>query len=179
MDNMTAMIILGVFAGIGAATIIALAVTQAVVLMAGTKDRVRKHIAAMKEHNTAVIEDKKERKRMIMEKKQDIENLRTADALAKLEGKKQQMPVKTERSKFVVFNLANAQAKQEEQTKQTEQEAEPAEAQQTKAEIRKAKKEQKKLEKREAKIRKLQEKADKAREELAAELSAQEDLSEE
>ena len=176
MDNMTVMIILGVFAGIGAITIIALAVTQAVVLIAGIKDRVSKNIAAVKEHNTAVVEDKKERKRMIMEKKQDIENLRTADTLAKLEGKKQQIPVKTERSKFVMFNFANAQTKLEEQT---EQEAEHAEVQQTKAEIRKAKKEQKKLEKREAKIRKLQEKADKAREELDAELSAQEDLSEE
>lgn len=176
MDNMTVLITLGVFAGIGAITIIALAVTQAVVLIAGIKDRVSKNIAAVKEHNTAVVEDKKARKRMIMEKKQDIENLRTADTLAKLEGKKQQIPVKTERSKFVMFNLENAQTKLEEQT---EQEAEPAEDQQTKAEIRKAKKEQKKLEKREAKIRKLQEKADKAREELAAELSAQEDLSEE
>lgn len=177
MDNMAVLIVLGVFAGIGAITIIALAVAQAVVLIAGIKDRVSKNIAAVKEHNTAVVEDKKERKRMIMEKKQDIENLRTADTLAKLEGKKQQIPVKTERSKFVMPNFANAE--QEGQAEQAEQEAEFAEAQQTKAEIRKAKKEQKKLEKREAKIRKLQEKADKAREELAAELSAQEDLSEE
>lgn len=177
MDNMAVLIVLGVFAGIGAITIIALAVAQAVVLIAGIKDRVSKNIAAVKEHNTAVVEDKKERRRMIMEKKQDIENLRTADTLARLEGKRKQKPVKTERSKFVVSNLANAE--QEGEAEQAEQEAEFAEAQQTKAEIRKAKKEQKKLEKREAKIRKLQEKADKAREELAAELSAQEDLSEE
>ena len=138
MDNMTVIIILGVFAGIGAITIIALAVTQAVVLIAGLKDRVSKNIAAVKEHNTAVVEDKKERKRMIMEKKQDIENLRTADALAKLEGKKQQIPVKTERSKFVMFNFANAG-----QAEQSEQE-EVVEESKTKAEIRKEEKAEKK-----------------------------------
>lgn len=162
MDNMTVIIILGVFAGIGAITIIALAVTQAVVLIAGLKDRVSKNIAAVKEHNTAVVEDKKERRRMIMEKKQDIENLRTADTLAKLEGKKKQKPVKTERSKFVVSTLA--QAEQEEQSEQEE----VVEESKTKAEIRKEEKAEKKRAKQEAKIQKMQEKVDKERAKVQA-----------
>lgn len=165
MDNLAVIIMLSVFAGIGAITSIALAVIQAVVCIAGIKDRVSKNIAAVKEHNTAVVEDKKARKRMIMEKKQDIENLRTADALAKLEGKKQQIPVKTERSKFVMFNLANAE--QEGEAEQAEQE-EVVEESKTKAEIKKEEKAEKKRAKQEAKIQKLQEKVDKARAKVQA-----------
>lgn len=165
MDNLAVFVTLSVFAGIGAITIIALAVTQAVVLIAGIKDRVGKNIAAVKEHNTAVVEDKKARKRMIMEKKQDIENLRTADTLAKLEGKKQQIPVKTERSKFVLFNLANAE--QEGEAEQAEQE-EVVEESKTKAEIKKEEKAEKKRAKQEAKIQKMQEKVDKARAKVQA-----------
>ena len=160
MDNMAVLIVLGVFAGIGAITIIALAVTQAVVLIAGIKDRVSKNIAAVKEHNTAVVEDKKERRRMIMEKKQDIENLRTADTLARLEGKRKQKPVKTERSKFVMSDFA--QDEQAEQAEQSEQE-EVVEDGKTKAEIKKEEKAEKKRAKQEAKIQKMQEKVDKAR----------------
>lgn len=104
MDNLAVIIVLGIFAGIGVLTILALATIQAIILCAGLKDRIQKSVAAEKEHNSAMAEDKRERYKLIRQKKQDIEDIKTADALAKLEDKKQQtkksIAIKTERSKF-------------------------------------------------------------------------------
>lgn len=161
MDNLAVIIVLGIFAGIGVLTILALATIQAIILCAGLKDRIQKSVATEKEHNSAMAEDKRERYKLIRQKKQDIEDIKTADALAKLEDKKQQtkksIAIKTERSKFK--SKANLQEPEE---SVTEPEESATDEVITEEHLGKNKKEEKariKAEKRAEKDKKKQEKA--------------------
>lgn len=144
MNNLALIIVLGIFAAIGVATILGLAIMQLIILFASAKDRMCKAITAEKEHNTAIMEMKKERKKRIREKRSEIEDMNAADEMAKLEEKKTKKTIKTERAKFKQHETSDAATDGANECDETTEVAKESDAENDdiKVQIKQAKKEE-------------------------------------